>query len=734
MRRTRPENSPERPLYQTFKSSDVKGKQAALNAAAVGYGAVASRSAQGAERATAIGTFRNIDKPGISVRDGFNREDYDFFRPGERLPTEVHGIQSACQMAYKRFSIVRNTVDMMTDFVNKGIQVVHPAAKVQAWGREWAKKADIAGVSDRIVRRLFREAVAPIRRRTAKLANNDIASLRAVAAVGADNGSDRTKLPPGEIPVGYKVLNPVTVEAIGGELAQFIGDDVVTYAVRPPDSLLKRITTPRSVADKQLVSRIPAALRQRMVNDKWVPLEPNKTVILQYKKDDDEVWATPLLNAVLDDLQMFEKLRMADRSALDGAISHVRVWKLGNLDKEIIPNQEACQMLADILLHSTGGGCMDLVWGPDLELVETGTEIYRFLGKDKYAQTMQNLFIGLGVPPTLTGAMTDAGMTNNFVSLRVLVERLQYARMVLSQFWLSELEILRQTFGFRQPFSLSFAVPDLSDDAAEKALLRDLIDRDVISATYVQQRFGADPDIEQARIRQEGRKREQGALPPKAGPYHQDSQQKAKLHQTLLGQGEVTPSQVGLDLPPPKPGEVPPAKRPTAPSPAGGAPSGDKKNPKPNGRPAGSKDQAKRKTKRPAPKQASAALARASLWADATLKTVDEVLRPSLLAAKGLKTARELTDADAEAFERVKLGVLCAHAVNSPASPESVRAALAAGPRVFPAVDQLVQTAVARHVAEYGKPPAADQTRQLRAMAYALVTFDDDDGVCEDEE
>src|SRR5262249_23925862 len=60
------------------------------------------------QRAIAAGTFRNIDTPNVSVRDGFNRADCDYFRPGERLPTETKLIQTACRDAYKRFGIVRN--------------------------------------------------------------------------------------------------------------------------------------------------------------------------------------------------------------------------------------------------------------------------------------------------------------------------------------------------------------------------------------------------------------------------------------------------------------------------------------------------------------------------------------------------------------------------------------------------------------------------------------------------
>ncbi len=65
--------------------------------------------------------------------------------------------------------------------------------------------------------------------------------------------------------------------------------------------------------------------------ERSVPLDPNKTISLHYKKDDHQVWATPMLYALLDDLQQLSRLKLADKAALDGVISHIRLWRLGNL-------------------------------------------------------------------------------------------------------------------------------------------------------------------------------------------------------------------------------------------------------------------------------------------------------------------------------------------------------------------------------------------------------------------
>ena len=47
----------------------------------------------------------------------------------------------------------------------------------------------------------------------------------------------------------------------------------------------------------------------------------------------------------LDDIIMLEKMRLADMSALDGAISNIRLWTIGNLDHKILPNKAAINKL-----------------------------------------------------------------------------------------------------------------------------------------------------------------------------------------------------------------------------------------------------------------------------------------------------------------------------------------------------------------------------------------------------
>ena len=41
-----------------------------------------------------------------------------------------------------------------------------------------------------------------------------------------------------------------------------------------------------------------------------------------YKKDDWQAWAYPMVYAVMDDIMVMEKLKLADMAALDGNIKY----------------------------------------------------------------------------------------------------------------------------------------------------------------------------------------------------------------------------------------------------------------------------------------------------------------------------------------------------------------------------------------------------------------------------
>jgi len=130
--------------------------------------------------------------------------------------------------------------------------------------------------------------------------------------------------------------------------------------------------------------------------------------------------------------------------------------------------------------------------------------------------------------------------------LQTLVQRLEYGRQQASRFWQKELEILRQAMGWSKAPTIQFDNMILKDESAEKALLIQLLDRNLISEELVVEMFGAIPELENARKKREKRERDSGKRAQKSGPYDKD-----KIHDLVkiaLGRGFISPEQAGIDI------------------------------------------------------------------------------------------------------------------------------------------------------------------------------------------
>ena len=463
-----------------------------------------------------------------------------------------------------------------------------------------------------------------------------------------------TRLEKREVPWKYTFIDPVCVEVSAGALASFVNSK--QYELIIPPRLRKTINSPKTEQEKQIIAKLPFAIVEAAKNKKPYPLDPMKTIVYHYKKDDWQPWAYPMIYAIMDDINIIEKLKLADMSALDGAISNIRIFKLGSLEHKIAPTRAATAKLASILQNNVGGGTMDLIWGPDIELIESKTNVHQFLGEAKYTPHLNSVYAGLGIPPTLTGTYGAAGTTNNFISLKTLTQRLQYGRDILIDFWEKEIELVQKAMGFRYPASIEFDRMDLSNEDTEKALLIQLADRSLISDELLQHKFGLDSDIEKNRINRESRERKSDRMVKKAGPWH-DPQIENSLKKIALQTGTAAPSQVGLNLDKRKNGEKTvlemrqtqlsqTKKANDSPESLPGQPG--------QGRPKTSKDKEKRKTKTFTPRSSASTI----LWADEAQEKISDILNPILLNFYNKKNLRSLSKEETREIEGVKTKIL----------------------------------------------------------------------------
>jgi hypothetical protein len=566
--------------------------------------------------------FLDIE-PNKSVRPGFTAYDYYSFRPEESVPAQQKRIIKMCMDAYDKVGIIRNVIDLMGDFGCQGINIVHENKSVEDFYQQWFKKVDGKERSERFLNNLYRTGNVIIYRSTASITPEIVKYMKSVAA---DIRVEVPNIEKNIIPWRYNFFNPLSVDLKDGALNIFLGKKFFEI------SSSKFFDNFKDGIPQNILETLPVELKRQISSGKRsIPLNPEKLAVFYYKKDDWNFWANPMTYAILDDIIMLEKMRLADLSALDGAISNIRLWTLGNLEHQILPNKAAINKLRNILASNVGGGTMELVWGPELTYTESNSQVYKFLGSEKYQSVLNSIYAGLGVPPTLTGmANNGGGFTNNFISLKTLVERLQYGRDMLVKFWENEAEIIRKAMGFRKSPHIVFDQMSLSDEASEKQLLIQLADRDIISHETVLERFKEIPSVEKVRLQRENNERESEKLPEKIGPFSTPELKK------LPGTPEAAPE---------------------------------------NGRPLNKRDTKPRKKRVDTPKS-TPGLANMFIWTSSAYDKISAFLNEGYLSIKNKSNMRQLSKAETADLEFIKLYTLVNLKPMTEITNEKIKAAI----------------------------------------------------------
>ena len=186
-------------------------------------------------RSLGSNTFRNII-PNISIREGMSRTDYETYRSTDSIPEDnPKEIIRACNAAYKRIGIIRNVIDMMTDFAIKGVRITHSVKSWEKIGQEWAAKINLKDRCERFCNNLLRNATVIIKRSEAKISSDNLSKLQqGIASVDIDININNKKQD-NVIPAKYTFINPLAVE---------ITDDPLGYPLywlRVNSNISKRI-------------------------------------------------------------------------------------------------------------------------------------------------------------------------------------------------------------------------------------------------------------------------------------------------------------------------------------------------------------------------------------------------------------------------------------------------------------------------------------------------------------
>ena len=648
----------------------------------------------------------------INLKSGHNRWDVDTHRPEDRVPTSHSEIIQLVQAIYKKNGLVKNIIDLMSDFASEGLDLRHPIKSQERFYKEWAKKVSLESRANDFMRYLMRDASVIIRRKTALIkkslvkemskadySNTEPVDERKFNEKPETMGPDKTKINKREIPWSYVFLSPTMIEKIGGAIGKYFGSQ--SLAMRISTELSQSISNPKTKAEKEFAKKLPAEIIQAVKRgSKLISLDPDKIYIDYYKKDDWEDWGTPFVMGVIEEVLLKDKMKKADMAALDGVVNAVRLWKLGNSDKQIFPTPAAVNKLINILQHNVGGGVLDLVWDDMIDFKIDYPPIDKILGSAKYESVNKDIIRGLGIPDALIGGgESGAGNAQTvFVQLKTLVERLEYVRLKCIAWIENELQLVADAMQFKKIPNVTFQTMSLRDEVAEKALIIQLLDRNIVSAETVQKIFGKDFEIELENMKFENGIRDKSpGLLEKSGPYYRpvsvmDYQRKTQIElENLKGGGGENlggdqPSKEGITSP---------------------------------GRPPNTKDLEKRKVRTPKTLSVYKAMA------ENFLISIDEIIDPIFLQKNDCRNLRGLTKEKKDLLNSIKFNILACADINTKLDKDVIESIIGGENNIkinvfYKSFNEFIN----EYVNVFGKEPSIDEKRSLAASAWANVIKD----------
>lgn len=625
--------------------------------------------------------------------------------------------------AYKGFGIIKNVIDLMCNFASEGLKIFHPRPPVRRFYETWAKAVDLQGRVKDIIRYYYKygnvfiyttfaliDSIADTKLRSTRGDTNDPAMPKRVQEL-----NKQLKLPLNKrsIPWRYTLLNPFQMDLRG---SRFFGEQQWVFTIDEKTMAEIKNKTTKNADHHEFLDEtevnLPPEFKSlpKVEGDRAIQLNQAKLWILQYMKDDHEDWADPMVWPVMNDVMYKNALRAMDRSVINSTINAMTIFKLGNMTEGYVVPPNQIKEFAEMLRTPTYSH--NLIWNDAISIESNYPPIEKILGVEKYRSVDKDILAGLGVPSILVDGGEGGSFSNAFLQVRTLLERLEEGRREAMKWIDKQLKLIADIMGHRDVPTVKFGQMSLKDEKAEKQLIIQLLDRNIISSERVHEVFDIDTKIEISRIREENKLAEKEEIFVKHGPFKDpmtDFMEEDRMDMEM----DMRDKEADRAM-----------KEKQADRRAKVKLQQQKQVVKPRGRPApstGIPQQKKRDTK-PQGQGLSSLIVYENLKQKflAKYSELEEIMANLMLDARGVKYKKSLSKEDRLNLEGLTYAVFSNISTNDDISKDLVLQMLASNPTIAYRVDELVS-----QMSDKLRASTVQDRREIRASAMALYYMED---------
>ena len=354
-----------------------------------------------------------------------------------------------CQKAYFNVPAFKSTIDLLSEFTNTPIFLKKGtgSSSSRKFIESWFKKIRLNALKEMYAREYYRSGNFIAYALEAKVITKTIKSFDL-----------ETKSLGRKIPTKYIVLNPADI-IVNGQLT--FGKNILAKALTPFEtSRLKKRETDEA---KEMFEALPEEVQRKLDGNDIltsgeaisIPLDPEITHAVFYKKQDYEPLAVPMGFAVLDDINKKMELKKIDQAIARSVENGILLITMGTEPEKGGINHKNMAAMQSIFENQSAGRVLVSDWTTKADFIIP--DLKKIMGKEKYE--VLNRDIEEGLSNILLG---ESKFSDTDLKIKLFFQRLEEGRnKFLEEFLQPEIEAVCKKVGFRDVPEAVFTKDDV---------------------------------------------------------------------------------------------------------------------------------------------------------------------------------------------------------------------------------------------------------------------------------
>ena len=371
---------------------------------------------------------------------------YEYTKDG----VDIRDAIMLCQKAYANVAIVRNTIDITTEFANTDIYLDGGTERSREFFQKWFEKIKLWKLKDQYFREYYRSGNIFLYRIDGKFNAEDFKLLKGLSENGIKNN---------KVPLRYILINPYDViTKISSSFAEGVYEKVLS------EYELERLKNPKDDADLELLNGFDPEIQKKIKSKQYfrdgltMRLDPKYLLYSFYKKQDYEPFAVPFAYPVLEDINAKIELKRIDQAIARTVENVILLITMGAEPDKGGINPANMTAMQNLFMNESVGRVLVSDYTTKADFVIP--DLKKVVGKEKYEVLNEDIKEGL-----MNVMLGNEKYNGQSAKISFFMERLKEARNAfLNDVLQPEIVRISKDLGFRAWPTAKFTEIDMKDE------------------------------------------------------------------------------------------------------------------------------------------------------------------------------------------------------------------------------------------------------------------------------